>query len=113
MQSSFYKSKDAFVVILEEEDIKNSNLGLELHKIILESDSHKVVLDVSKLEFILSKDIETLNRLVSFFTLGNISTIVCGFSTSNASMIFNFVDEVKFQTALNIEDAINAHKNNE
>ncbi|EJF07212.1 hypothetical protein ThvES_00006880 [Thiovulum sp. ES] len=110
MDSSYYKSKDVLVVILEESDRKNSDFGMELQKVVLDFELHKIVIDIGKLEFILSKDIEWLERFVDFFKIGNISSILCGFTVSNASMIFNFVDEVSFKTALNIEDALHAHR---
>jgi hypothetical protein len=110
MDSSYYKSKDVLVVILEESDRKSSDFGMELQTVILDLKLHKIVIDIGKLEFILSKDIEWLEQFVNFLKIGNISSIICGFSVSNASMIFNFVDKVNFKTALNIEEALNEHR---
>lgn len=60
---------------------------------------------------ITSDDIKFIESIEKVLKLNNIKTIVCNINPSSASILFHFIDEVKFRTELNIQSAIDAIKN--
>jgi hypothetical protein len=110
VEGSYHKSGDILIVTLEEADIKNTNLTVNLQEILNELEIFKIVLDMSKIEFILSGHIDVLEKINRFFKITNTSVIFSGFSISTATMLFHFVESVSFRTALNVEEAIHEFK---
>ena len=59
-------------------------------------------------EIVTSETIDFLEKLVDILKLNNVETIVCGFNVESASILFHFVDNIKFNTALDVGSALDA-----
>ncbi|MEA1983566.1 MAG: hypothetical protein U9N39_08470 [Campylobacterota bacterium] len=70
-----------------------------------------VVVNMDAFEVITSPIIKSIEKLVGILKLNNIKTIICGFSVESACVIFHFIDEVKFDTALDVQSALDVIKN--
>ncbi len=110
MNTTYSISGDIFTINIKVEDFNNTNFGIYMLELINKSQSTKVICDFSGEDIIQQKDIKYMDTLVSLFKFNNIKTIVCGINATSASVLFHFLDDFKFQTALNVQRAIDDFK---
>ena len=110
MLSTYSISEDIFTINLNTEDLSDLSFGITMLKNINKSKASKVICDLSHADIIQQQDIKNIDILVKQFKFNNIKTIVCGVNAYSASVLFHFLDDFKFQTALNIQRAIDDFK---
>lgn len=110
MKSTYSISSDIFTINLSTDDLSDLNFGINMLNNINKSKLSKVICDLSHVDIIQQQDIKNIDILVKLFTFNNITTIVCGVNAYSASILFHFLDDFKFQTALNIQRAIDDFK---
>ena len=111
MKSNYFLTRNIFTVVISPEDINLSNLGVEFLNILKEKDKSNVVFDMAQFDVITSDDIKFIQSLVDMFKLNNIKVVVCNFNPYSASILFYFIDDVIFETALDVQSAIDVLKN--
>lgn len=111
MNSSYSISGDIFTIALKLEDLSDVTFGTTMLENINKTKLSKVICDLSHINLIQAKDIKDIEMLVKLFQFNNIKTIVCGINAYSSSVIFHFLDDFDFQTALNIQRAIDDFKN--
>lgn len=110
MYSTYSLSGDIFTINLNVEDFKDLSFGVEILNKINKSKFLKVICNLYSVEIITQEDIKNIDKLVALFKFNNIHTIVCGVNANSASVLFHFLDDFKFQTARNIQRAIDDFK---
>jgi len=111
MNSSYSISDDIFNISLKLEDLSDVSFGTTMLENINKTKLSKVICDLSNIDVIQSKDIKNIEMLIKLFHFNNITTIVCGINAYSSAIIFHFLDDFDFKTALNIQRAINDFKN--
>lgn len=111
MNSNYSTSGDIFTISLKLEDLEDLSFGATMLENINRTKLSKVICDLSHIDIIQAKDIENIELLVKLFQFNNITTIVCGINAYSSSIIFHFLDDFDFKTALNIQRAIDDFKN--
>lgn len=111
MNSSYSISDDIFTLSLKLEDLSDLTFGTVMLENINKTKLSKVICDLSNVDLIQAKDIKGIETLVKLFKFNNINTIVCGINAYSSSVIFHFLDDFHFKTALNIQRAIDDFKN--
>lgn len=110
MNSTYSISSNIFTINLSTEDLSDLTFGITMLNNINESKLTKVICDLSNVDIIQQQDIKDIDILVKLFKFNNITTIVCGVNAYSASVLFHFLDEFHFKTALNIQRAIDDFK---
>ena len=111
MNSTYSISEDIFNLSLKTEDLSDLSFGRIILENINKAKLSKVICDLSSIDIIQVKDIKNIEKLTKLFQFNNIDTIVCGINAYSASVIFHFLDDFYFKTALNIQRAIDDFKN--
>lgn len=111
MKSNYFLTKSIFTVSINPLDQELENIGVELLKNIKKYNINDVIFDLSLFETITSDDIKFIQKLINMLKLNNIFVVVCNFNVYSASIIFHFIDEINFQTALDTQSAMNVIKN--
>ncbi len=111
MKSSYHITDNICTITLSLDDISSNRFGSEMLHIIKKNKISDVVVNMDRFEVITSPIIKSIEKFVNILKLNNIKTIICGFSVESASIIFHFVDEVNFDTALNVQSALDVIKN--
>lgn len=106
MKSTYSTHGDMFTINLDVEDLDDSLFATALLTIINEAGISKVICDFSSVGVIQQADIKNIDLLVKLFKFNNVDTIVCGINAYSASVLFHFLDDFSFKTALNIQRAI-------
>ena len=109
--SNYLIIKNVIVLSINPDDHELANFGIESLKIINKIGLNNIVIDLSLFEFITSEHITFIHQIVDVYKLNNISSIVCNFNIYSASILFHFIDDVQFQTALDIQSAIDVFEN--
>ena len=71
----------------------------------------KIVLDLRLYEVVTTDDIKKIEAFVKLFKLNSCEAVVCNINIESASILFHFIEDVNFQTALDIESAVNVLEN--
>lgn len=111
MYSSYSISDDIFSISLKLEDLSDLSFGTTMLENINRTKLTKVICDLSNVDVIQAEDIRDIEMLVKLFNFNNITTIVCGINAYSSAVIFHFLDDFDFKTALNIQRAIDDFKN--
>jgi len=111
MNSSYSFTKEILTLVLSPLDVSVKNVGIELLKIIRKNNKNKIIFDMSLFDVVTSLDIKFIEGLVSMLKLNNIFVVVCNFNPQSASILFHFIDEVKFETTLDVQSAIDVFQN--
>lgn len=111
MKSNYFVDNNIAIFILDVEDIKKDDLGIELLKLIKKEYVQYVIFDLALFEVITTEDISFIKKLIEILKLNNIEAIVCNFNIHSAAIIFHFIDEITFKTELNVQKAIDVIKN--
>ena len=110
MENNYFVSKDILIITLVPQELDEKK-QLEYLKLSKNKGIKKIIFDLRLFKVITSDDIKAIETFENLFRLNNCDVIVCNISVESASIIFYFVDEVKFKTVLDIENAINAFQN--
>lgn len=110
MKSNFYIAKTICTISIDPNDMELITFDIEMMEIVNKNQITDVIVDVKQLQIITSETIKFLDKIVNILKLNNIETIVCGFNVESASILFHFIDEIKFNTTLNVESALDAIK---
>jgi len=111
MISNYSLVNNIYTLALNPEDILLDDFGISLLNSI--NDSNKllgVIIDLSLFEVITTQEIKFIEKIINILKLNSIESIVCNFNTYSASIIFHFINEINFKTALDVEDAIDGLK---
>lgn len=106
MKSNFFITKNICTVSLDPEDIFLDQFGTKILKVIQKNKISDVIINMDQFEFVTSQTIEFISKTVSVLNLNNSRSIVCGFNVQTAAVIFHFIDQVEFQTALDVQSAL-------
>ena len=112
MKSTYSTFDSIYLLRLNPEDIECEDLGKQCLSSLGEKAYKGVVISLTKFEIITTDDIKLIESLVAIFKLSNLPVIVCDFSVFNASILFHFIENVSFETALDVESAIHVFNNN-
>ena len=112
MNSSHFFTNNICTVSIVPDDIYIKSFGIELLNLFKNHDTTQVVFDLALFDTITSSDIKVIGLLIDMFKLNNIKVIVCGINPYSASMIFHFIDEINFQTSLDVQSALDEFNNN-
>jgi hypothetical protein len=111
MKSNYFLSKEIIIITLNPKEISQRDFGVVLLELAKRSNITNIIFDLSLLEIIITDDIHLLIRLVNMLKLNNIKVIVTNFNIYSASILFHFIDEIPFQTALDVQSAIDVITN--
>lgn len=111
MKSSSFITKTICTISLDPADVQEEDIGIDVLEIVRKNKVSNVIVDLAQLELITSQVIHFINKLVNVLKLNNVHTIVCGFNVYSASIIFHFIDEISFETTLNVQSALDAIEN--
>ena len=111
MTSNCFFTKTIFTISLNPIDKNLPNLAIEILAALKDKNIIDVVIDLSLFETITSDDINFIQKLVDVCKLNNIFVVVCNFNVYSASILFHFIDDINFKTALDTQSAMNVIKN--
>ena len=105
LKSNYSIIDECLIVDLDIVDFNLHNFTYLFSTLAVESKQTKVILNLESIEVITSRDIENIEKIVSILKLNGIDTVVCGINPYSASVIFSFIDNINFYTALDIRGA--------
>ena len=108
MKSSYFITKQICTISIDPLDVTLKTFGIDIMHIIQKNKISNVIVNMVYFEIVTSETINFLEKLVDILKLNNVETIVCGFNVESASILFHFVDNIKFNTALDVESALDA-----
>ena len=111
MKSNYFLTNIILAIAIDPEDINLTTLGIEVLNLVKKKAVQNIIFDLALLEVITSDDIKYIQSLVNMFRLNNIDVIVCNINPYSASILFHFIDEITFKTALDVQSAIDVFKN--
>lgn len=111
LQSKSSVIRDCLIVDLSIDDFEVNNYEYYISKLLQSSQKTKVILNLQGIDVITSADIQNIEKTVTLFTLSGAQSIVCGINPYSAALIFSFVDEIKFESQLGVEEALDAFAN--
>jgi len=111
MYSTYSMSQDIFTINLNLKDFDDEAFTLHLLEIVNKSKLSKLICNLSSVDVISQNNIKQIETLVQLLQFNNIQTIVCGVNAYSASVLFHFLDNFNFKTALNIQRAIDDFQN--
>lgn len=111
LKSTISVTLTAIVVELNVDDLSLEDVVFQLSQRIIQHQSNFVIINLSALEVLTSKDVGILESMSSTFSIMGKQVTVCGINPLCASLIYNFVDELAFNTELNVDYALQAISN--
>jgi hypothetical protein len=111
MKSTYSTFDNIYLLRLHPDDREIPELGKQFLETFKGKPLRGVVISLTLFEMITTDDIKLTESLVAIFKLSNLTSIVCDFNISSASIIFHFIDNISFETSLDVESAINVFKN--
>ncbi|WP_024953616.1 hypothetical protein [Sulfurospirillum arcachonense] len=108
LQSNVSTIDGCIIVDVKHIDLEKENYLSLFIEDIIKLNKSKIIFNLEDLEIVTSDDIQRIEKITKGLHLSGISSIVCGFSPYCAAMIFSFIDNVSFETSLNIKGAIDA-----
>ncbi|MGA1939075.1 hypothetical protein [Arcobacter sp. YIC-310] len=99
---------DIIVIDIDIEDLYIQNYYFEFSKLISENEILKVVFNFENIDVLTSSDIQSVQKIVDTLHLNGVKSIVCGINPYSASLIYTFIDKIKFTTTLDVKGAIDA-----
>ncbi len=99
------------IIDLDRKDLEAANYGSQFAERIKSEQATGAVVNLASFQYITSDDIGCLHHLVAVLEVAGIQTCVCGINSASAALIYNFVDTVRFTTALDTQSAIDELKN--
>ncbi len=111
LKSTISANLTAIVIELNSEDLALDEVAFQFSQHIIQYSAKHVIINLSALEVITSKDVSILESINSAFLIIGKLVIVCGINPLCASLIYNFVDELTFNTELNLDYALQAISN--
>ncbi|WP_196138095.1 hypothetical protein [Aliikangiella sp. G2MR2-5] len=106
LNSSVVVIDNVAVIGLQRDDLEIANCGFLVSKRIKEESISKTAINIESFEYITSENVYALQKLIDVLEISGISVCVCGFDAVSASIIFTFVDDIYFSTALDVRNAI-------
>ena len=110
MQSNYFFTKTILTITIEPKDQELSNLGVLFLEIVKSKNISDIVFDLKLFEILTTDDIKFIEQLVSILKLNNIRVVICNINVYSASILFHFIDNISFETALDIQSAMNVIK---
>jgi hypothetical protein len=111
MKSTYSTFDNIYLLRLHPEDSELPELGKQFLETFKGKPLRGVVISLTFFEMITTDDIKLIESLVAIFKLHNLQSIVCDFNVLSASILFHFVENISFETSLDVESAINVFKN--